>query len=159
MLRNVRRRLIGAIGMILVSAGAFEIAFTTWTTRQEDDIREAVFRYRINQRPGGLFFLGIEGKDPGDAFMARFASVDQKVGKISQSYFKLDPPPGWLRDRSTDQQGVLFSVGHIRWLSPHRVEVRGGMYCGGLCADAGVYRLEKKEHGWIVVAYDVEMVS
>lgn len=105
---------------------------------QEDDIRESVFRYRRDHpHRKGPFFLSIDGKDPSDTFMARFANVDRKVKKASQSYFKEDPPPGRLCDRSTDEQGVSFSVGAISWLSLNRVEVGGGMYCGGLCADGG----------------------
>ena len=123
---------------------------------QEDDIRESVFRYRMdNPHRDGPFFLSINGKDPSDTFMARFANADRKVKKTSQSYFKKDPFPGWLRDRSTDEQGVSFSVGAISWLSPERVEVGGDMYCGGLCADAGKYRLEKKQGRWVVVEYKV----
>lgn len=127
---------------------------------QEDDIRESVFRYRMDHPQGdGPFFLSIDGKDPSDTFMARFANSDRKVKKASQSYFKKDPPPGWLRDRSTNEQGVSFLVGSISWIAPDRVEVRGGMYCGGLCADAGTYRLEKKRERWVVTEYKVEMVS
>ena len=127
---------------------------------QEDDIRESIFRYRMNYpHRDGPFFLNIDGKDPSDTFMARFANVDRKVKKASQSYFRKDPSSGWLRDRSTDEQGVWFSVGAISWLSLDRVEVRGGMYCGGLCADWGVYRLKKKNGRWAVEDYKVEGVS
>jgi|SRR5579864_2340899 len=127
---------------------------------QEDDIRESVFRYRMDvPHRDGPFFLSIDGKDPSDTFMARFANADRKVKKASQSYFRKDPPPGWLRDRSTDEQGVSFSVGTISWLSLDRVEVRGGMYCGGLCADWGIYRLKKKSGRWAVEDYKVEGVS
>jgi hypothetical protein len=127
---------------------------------QEDEIRESVFRYRMDLRHrDGPFFLSIDGKDPNDTFMTRFANADRKVKKESQAYFKKDPPPGWLRDRSTDEQGVAFSVGAISWLSLNRVEVRGGMYCGGLCADWGIYRLKKKNGRWAVEDYKVEAVS
>jgi hypothetical protein len=127
---------------------------------EEDNIRECIFRYRMDEyKSSGPFFLRINGKDPSDSFMARFASSKNQVKKASQSYFKKDPFPGSLRDRSTDEQGILFSVSSLSWLSPDRAEVRGGMYCGGLCADAGVYRLEKKGARWVVVEYKVEMVS
>lgn len=127
---------------------------------EEDNIRECIFRYRMDKsKSSGPFFLSINGKDPSDSFMARFASSKKQVKKASQSYFKKDPFPGWIRDRSTDKQGMSFSVSSINWLSSDRVEVRGGMYCGGLCADAGVYRLEKKGARWIVVEYKVEMFS
>ena len=127
---------------------------------QEDDIRESIIRYRMERlKGGGPVFLSIGDKDPSDSFMARFAGSKNKVKKASQSYFKKDPFPGWLRDRSTDEQGISFSVSSINWLSTDRVEARGGMYCGGLCADAGTYRVEKKRGRWVVVDYKVEMVS
>src|SRR2546422_823526 len=82
-------------------------------------------------------FLTIDDKDPSDAFMARFAVLNSTVKKASGSYFKKEPSPGWLRDRSTDEKAMTFSVGSICWMSLDRVEARGGMYCGGLCADWG----------------------
>src|SRR5262249_11093495 len=127
---------------------------------QEDDIRESVFRYRMDhQHLDGPFFLSISGEDPGDTFMTRFANADRKVKKASQSYFKEDPSGGLLRDRSTDEHGVWFSVGAISWLSRDRVEVNGAMYCGGLCADGGIYRLRKKDGRWVVESYKKQWVS
>src|SRR5207302_11307254 len=53
---------------------------------QEDNIRESVFRYRMDHpHRDGPFFLRISGKDPSDTFMARFANADRKVKKASQS--------------------------------------------------------------------------
>jgi hypothetical protein len=127
---------------------------------QEDNIRESVFRYRMAEsRSSGPFFLSIDGNDPSDAFMARFATSDRKVKKASESQYVKDPSPGWLRDRSTGEQGISFSADAISWLSSDRVEVRGGMYCGGLCADAGVYRIEKKQGRWVVIEYKIKVVS
>jgi hypothetical protein len=80
------------------------------------------------------------------------------VKKASQSYVEEHPVPS-LRDRKSNQPGMSFSVGAITWLSPERVEVQGGMYCGGLCADAGEYSLEKRQGRWVVVKYKIEMVS
>jgi hypothetical protein len=127
---------------------------------QEDYIRESVFRYRLEHMQGnGPFFLSIDDKDPSDTFMARFANSNKTVKKGSGSYFKKEPFPGWLLDRSTDEKGVSFSVGPISWLSTDRVEVRGGMYCGGLCADGGIYRLTKKNGRWVVDEYKIRWVS
>ena len=127
---------------------------------QEDDIRESVFRYRMDHpHREGPFFLSIDGKDPSDTFMARFASADQKVKKASQSYFKSTLPRTGLRDRSTDEHGVWFSVGAISWLSLDRVEASGGMYCGSLCADEGIYRLRKKDGHWVVESYKISVIS
>jgi hypothetical protein len=107
----------------------------------------------------GPFFLSIDGNDPSDTFMARFANPDRKVKKASQSYFRKDLPHGRLCDRSTDEPGVAFSVDTISWLSLDRVEVGGNMYCGGLCADGGIYRLRKKDGRWVVDDYKVQRVS
>jgi hypothetical protein len=127
---------------------------------QEDDIRESVFRYRMDYpHRDGPFFLSIDGKDPSDTFMARFANPDRKVKKASQSYFRKDLPHGRLCDRSTEEPGVAFSVSTISWLSLDRVEVGGNMYCGGLCADGGIYRLRKKGGRWVVDDYKVRWVS
>jgi hypothetical protein len=118
---------------------------------QEDNIRESVFRYRIEPWQGnGPFLLSVDRKDPNDAFMARFATLNGTVKKASASYFK----EGWLRDRSTDEKAVAFSVDSICWRSLDRVEVRGGMYCGGLCADGGIYRLRRKNGRWVVEEYE-----
>ncbi len=126
---------------------------------EEDDIRESVFRYTIEGvKSNGPFFLSINGKDPSETFMARFATSNKIVKKASGSYFNKDAFPGWLRDRSTDQEGMSFSVGSISWLSTDRVEVRGRMYCGALCADAGIYRLRKMKDRWVVDQYEVQMV-
>lgn len=127
---------------------------------QEDDIREAVFRYRFElMQWEGTFFLSIDGKDPSDSFMARFAATNARVKKESGSYFKKDPSPGWLLDRSTGEKAVSFFVGRISWISVDQVEVRGGKYCGGLCADAGIYRVARKNGRWVVEEYRQLMVS
>jgi len=127
---------------------------------QEDDIRESVFRYRIEHLNGnGTIFLTIDDKDSSDAFMARFAVLNSTVKKASGSHFKKEPFPGWLRDRSTDEKAMTFSVGSICWMFLDRVEARGGMYCGGLCADWGIYRLRKKNGRWVVEQYEVRGVS
>jgi hypothetical protein len=124
---------------------------------QEDDIRESVFRYRLEHTNGnGPFFLSIDDKDPSDAFIARFATLNKTVKKASQPYFKKEPSPGWLRDRTNGEKAVAFSVRPISWISLDQVEVRGGMYCGGLCADWGTYRLKRKNGLWTVEDYKVE---
>jgi hypothetical protein len=128
--------------------------------RQEDDIREAIFRYRIGtKQPSSSIFLSIDGKDPSDEFMVRFLDFKLHVKKASRSYFKKDPFPGFLRDRTTGKEAVKYSVGRIRWIDHESAEVQGGMYCGGLCADAGTYRVTKKHDHWTVEKYDVRMIS
>jgi hypothetical protein len=123
---------------------------------QEDDVREAVFRYRIESRNlSGPIFLSIDGKDPSDAFMMRFAQSNLPIKKASGAYLKALS----LRDRLTDQQAVELSVRSVSWISVDRVEVRGGFYCGGRCADAGIYRVGKRNGRWMVEKYEVQAIS
>jgi hypothetical protein len=127
---------------------------------EEDDIREAVFQYLIEIRKfPGQVFLSIDGNDPSDAFMSRFSDEKNFPTKISRSYFKKDPFPGWLRDRTTNEKGVGFNVSSISWISTIEVEVKGGSYCGGLCADAGVFKVTKKNGRWKVDYYRIRLVS
>jgi hypothetical protein len=146
---------IGFVGVLPSTAqGRHDTSIDRAT--DEDNIREAVFRYRMNEMKGDSpIFLSINGKDPSDTFMARFADSKKGLKKASQSYVKKDPFPS-LRDRATGQPGMSFSVGAITWVSSNHAEVRGGMYCGGLCADGGEYLLEKKQGHWVVTKYNVE---
>ncbi len=127
---------------------------------EEDDIREAVFRYLFNSHQlRGPIFLSIDGYDPSPSFLARFAGMEFQPKPISRSYFKLLPFPGWLRDRTTSKKGMAYSVDSISWTSPTRAEVRGGSYCGGLCAASGVFTVVKMHESWIVESYRVEAVA
>jgi hypothetical protein len=126
---------------------------------QEDNIRESIFRYLMMTRNFDSTFRSIDGKDPNDEFMTRFAGSNVHAKKASGAYFKKQPFPGWLRDRSSGRKAVELSVGPISWISVTRVEVLGGSYCGGLCADAGVFRVVKKNGYWTVDQYEVRVVS
>ncbi len=143
---------------------------------QEDDIREVVFRYRIGNRyvefSKSPTFLTIDGKDPSDEFMARFAGLQPPVKKGSGAYVKENPfedPPGdpnkWdrmrgkLRDRSNDERAFSVHVGEISWITPTQVEIWGGTYCGWTCGDAGVFRVVKKDGRWVVEEYEQRMIS
>ena len=64
-----------------------------------------------------------------------------------------------LRDSATNQAGWELSVGAITWISKSKVYVQGGMYCGGLCADGGSYRVDKKQGRWAVTKYRMDWVS
>jgi hypothetical protein len=123
---------------------------------QEDDIREAVFRYRISSKnSNSRVFLRIDGKDPSDTFMARFADLNPPVEKASGARLKST----WLRDGLTGEQAVELSVGSISWISVDRVEVPGSSYCGMRCADVGIYRVVKRNGHWVVEQYEVKGIS
>ena len=150
---------IGCAGVSSGTAGASKTDTSISSAKGEDDIREAVFRYRMEKlRSDELIFLSINGRDPSNEFMARFARSQRKIKKASQSYVAQNGIPS-LRDRTSDQPGWKFSANAITWVSSGRVEVQGDMYCGGLCADSGRYVLERKQGRWVVIKYKVEQVS
>jgi hypothetical protein len=123
---------------------------------QEDDIREAVFRYRISSKnPDSRVFLRIDGKDPSDTFMARFADLNPPIEKASRAHLQ----SAWLRDGFTGEQAVELSVGSISWISVHRVELPGRSYCGIRCADVGIYRVVKQNGHWAAKQYEVKAIS
>lgn len=127
---------------------------------QEDDIRESIFRYRIAQLKGdGPFFLRVDDGDPSDSFLKRFDDPRWAVKKGSESYFKKEPFPGAYRDRNTDRKATILSVGPINWISSDRVKVLGGRVDGDYNIDAGEYRLRKQDGRWVVVKYELSMIS
>jgi len=57
------------------------------TAQTEDDIREAVFRLRMDRIDKNVpIFLTVDGRDPSDSFIARFSKLNRVVKKASQSY-------------------------------------------------------------------------
>ncbi len=120
---------------------------------EEAKIYEAVFRDLIEsnklKRP---VFLRIDGRDPSDEFMARFASSVTPVNKASAAYFDQKILRGPI-DRSTGKTGVILSTGSINWLFGDRAEAKAILNCGPLCGEGGVYQLVKRRGRWTVDTY------
>lgn len=136
--------------------------------KQEDDIREAVFRSQIAHEDSELgqskpivYFLSLwgpdsDGKDPSDDFMKRFAGHTPPVKKYSKS--TIDDSQ-YVIDDETRVRGLIFSVSRITWFGKSKVQVSGGEYAGSLNSSGGTYYLEKKEGKWIVVKYEGRWIS
>jgi hypothetical protein len=132
--------------------------------KQEDDIREATFRYQFlhyassRQEPAVIYFLSIHyaGQDPSGELMKRFADHTPTVKKFSQS---AESDEGYVIDDQTRAKGVIFRVYGIRWMTRSRVEVSGGYSRGYLNASGNTYYLEKKDGKWIVVRAEGRWIS
>lgn len=133
--------------------------------KQEDDIREAVFRYQFAHNASGLrqqarvYFLSIwglgeDGKDPSDDFMRRFAGNVPPVKKFSRVSFE-----NGLRDEETGSPGLIFRVTAIKWITRARVEATGGYYAGYLNASGNVYYVERRNGTWTVVRGEGHWIS
>jgi hypothetical protein len=127
---------------------------------QEDDIREAIFRYEMKaHRLPDVVFLSINNQEPSDAFMRRFSDVKLSVKNWSAIAPPTNPPQRWISDRETGKPGVALSVGKITWTSNHRVIVAGGYYCGSLCAGGGDFYVVLKDGRWVVEKFDIQIIS
>jgi hypothetical protein len=125
---------------------------------QEDDIREAIFRYEMKDRTG-VIFLEINQKDPTDSFMKRFVGGKFPVKKLSGIAPPKEPAQRWIADRETGKPGVALWVGKFQWTSAHSVIVGGGYYCGSLCAGGGDFYVDLKDGKWTVEKFDLKRFS
>jgi hypothetical protein len=127
---------------------------------QEDDIREAIFRYEMkDHRFPDAVFLSINNQEPSDAFMQRFSDVKIAVRKWVAIAPSEDRSRDGIYDRDTGKPGVALSVGKITWTSDHGVIVAGGYYCGSLCAGGGDFYVVLHNGRWVVEKFDLKIVS
>lgn len=119
---------------------------------EEDNIREAVFRYQFKHNASGqqqnakAYFLSLgKDKDPGDQFMERFKNHKPPVKKASQGITN-----NGVRDKETGERGLIFGVTSIKQINEDEVEVNGGYYEAGLSASGNVYRVKREGDRWVV---------
>lgn len=163
-----------AISLVILSSAAFARTELSPVERaaQEDEIRAAVLRYQmlrwstqgdraelearneserrlareLNYR---IYFISINGRDPGNDFVKRFQDLPRQIRKVSQCKRK-KRFLGWVVDKKTKQNGIVFSADSIRWLTPDQVEVDGGYHCGKLCGGGEVFSMQLQDGKWVV---------
>jgi hypothetical protein len=122
---------------------------------QEDDIREAVFRYQFDhnasgqQRNAQVYCLAVGDKqgDPSEQLIKRFGDHTPPVRKMSEC--STSPVKGVVEKR-TGKRGLVFRVTNIRWISELEVEVAGGYYEAGLSSSGNTYTVTKPHGRWEV---------
>jgi len=157
-------RLIRDRGMGTVSRSAAK-----WRMMQEDDIREAVFRWYISHSysPGSLYFLqlgwGNDPKDPSDQFMKRFSDIRARVRKYSQSTSTPTPysasGPSKVIEKKTGKSGVIISVADIWWIGDDKVAVEGDWFLHGRAGADSVFRVQRLRGRWTVTKETVRFVA
>jgi hypothetical protein len=119
---------IAAVLLVFVSISPAQTASARKS--QEDEIREAVFRYQFDHNASATknnaaaYCLAIGKKDssPSDAFIRRFRGHNPPVRKVSECRY----------NKSTGEREVggktalTFQVSTITWRSDSEVEVKGG---------------------------------
>lgn len=126
------------------------------SAQQEDDVREAVFRYQFKTLDFqvAFFFISVDNKNPSQAFLDRFRENDPIVRGASDAKFEKKPVQGFV-DKHTEKQGIMFRQEAVHWISDTKADVQGGVECGDLCDPAtGVYHAERTGGHWDVSSFD-----
>lgn len=111
-------------------------------TSEELDICEAVFRHVFEHNASGqqqnanAYFLKIFGKDPTEAFLARFQE---------------HRPPVKMGSAFVTGNGLEFRIESIDRIHDNKVEVRGGYFEGGLSSSGNIYTVVRKGQQWQVI--------
>ena len=125
-------------------------------TDQEDNIREAVFRYQFKSFDllVAYHFISMYGKNPSAGMLQRFHGEQPPVLPVSDSE-KLKKPMKLIQNRNDFKQGALFNQGQIKWISDTKADVDGGFECGDICDEAsGVYHVSRQDNKWVVDSFD-----
>lgn len=180
---RISRRAVSASSLILLTLFSINAVGQRSTSQtrhgDEQDIFEAVIRaqmkdwYRKDENVEAetmskadrgvskrlkfpIFFVSINGKDPGDEFINRFRDVPRTIRKASSAKVVKPHTP---TDRTTGMTGIVFDAANIDWLSDDTVEVEGGYYCGGLCAADSTFQVHRENDKWIVKSSDLNGIS
>jgi hypothetical protein len=125
------------------------------------DIAEVVFRHQLVRADTdtGTYFLEIDGEDPSDDFLRRFADLPVRIRAASRA---LRPDPEWrgdphspskVTDRDTGERGTILRIVSIgrSWINPCTVTVEGGYYAGPLAGSRDTFWVAWLGVRWIVV--------
>jgi hypothetical protein len=119
----------------------------------EQDIREAVFRYQFNHNSSGqqqnakVYFLSLnQGRSPGNDLMIRFKGNKPPVRKVSEASVSARG----VVDKKTGRRGLVFRITEIKWLGENDVEVEGGYFESGQSASTNVYKVKRESGRWVV---------
>jgi hypothetical protein len=143
-------QLIPSVGM------AQQAAAPAAGAQQDEDVREAVFRYQFKTLDFqvAFYFISVDNKNPTPAFLDRFRENQPLVRGASDAKFEKKPIPGYV-DKHTEKQGVMFRQEAIHWVSDTQADVQGSVECGDLCNPvSGVYHVAHSGDHWSVASFD-----
>ena len=105
-----------------------------------DDIREAVFRYQVQQLPRGhdeeaeIYFFSLEqDSDPPEDFLARFADLPLSVRPLSaaERVFRDGTMAFDWREKETGRKGESYRIQSVKIHGPTTAEVEGSFGFAG----------------------------
>ncbi len=150
--------------LFIFMAGCVSSATDAARLIQEDNIREAVFRYQFDHNASGqqkkatvyCLSVGKGRSDPSEDFMRRFADHKPPVRKVSEC--QINPYKGVL-DKHTGAPGLAFRITRLTWISDTEAEVEGGCYEAGLSSSGNTYTVVKQHGTWKVSSDRMNWIS
>ena len=133
-----------------------------FTNAQEEDIREAVFRYQMAKLPREfrfitrikfpeVYFLSVNNADPSPTFLARF----RNDGPAVKARSAVKPRRFEVFDKTTGKQGMILSADKVRWIAANQAKVETSWHKDGRGGTFGTCLVEKQKSGWAVVYYAI----
>lgn len=140
---------------------------------------EAVFRYNPEGIYDPLYHVvclswgypydiaseGISDKsDPSDEFISRFDGNQPPVKKLSEcdlsnNYEDEEQFCFHVVDKESGEDGVIFQITTINWISSSKVEVEGGYHSTCAAASGNLYTVVLEDDSWVVIDDVVLWVS
>ncbi len=126
------------------------------TKKDEDDIRETVFRYQFQQyhakgsRNFTIYLSVGDPEDPSDEFMKRFRRAMPFVKKSSEAV--ISPTEGV-------KNGIILIAEEVKWTHSDRAVVSGGYYIASLDAEGNLYTVQRDKGKWTVTDVQHEWIS
>ena len=131
------------------------------TPLEEDNIREAVLRYRFEQvsvtytsAPISQFYCVGLGEtvdiarlqDSPQAFLARFQNNKPLVRKASDCAFNQDK----VEVKNTGETATIWVIGRIKWLGDNEAELEISYTRAFMDSSGTIFQLKKENGGWKV---------
>lgn len=138
----------------------------TFSLQEQNDIREAVFRYHMAKLPAQfrfvtriqfpeIYFLSVNNADPSPTLLARFRNNKPPVKARSA----VKPRRFEVIDKATGKEGILISADAVRWIAVSQAKVETGWHKDGRGGTFGTCLVEKQKSGWVVVYYAIRGIS
>jgi hypothetical protein len=164
---DIGKMIRNTLWLLLVALAIYGCSSDTKVDSQlseEDQIREAVFRYQFEFNASGLgkaanaYYLSVEGdNDPSPLLLDQFEGHLPRVKPVSAS--ELEAGTAQVIDRESGLPGLIFWIEEIRWLSDHEVQVEGGYEEASESGSVNIYLLEKTGDRWEVVGTQMLIIK
>jgi hypothetical protein len=132
---------------------------------QEDDVREAVFRFQFDHNASGqqktarayclAILTGEKDSDPSSEFIKRFAHHKTRVRKASDCHCA----SFHVVENRFGRPALIFRVSNITWVADTGITVEGGYEEGNLSSSGNTYTVKKQNGKGFVTNNQMNFIS